>query len=164
MSALLDPRVFQFLPRSIAEHDPNYKQLIPYVVLKHRHEVFTYTRGTAGTEKRLTAKRSLGIGGHISVDDAMAMGDVYRTGMLRELHEEVELRCDFTETPIGFIYDDSTFVGSVHLGVVHLFELASGGAVPREDALTDTGFEPIADLKQHSSLFESWSQLVLAHL
>jgi hypothetical protein len=60
---LLDPAHFAFLPRSRAEDDPSFKQLIPYVVLKYRDQVFHYTRGQGGGEKRLRALRSVGIGG-----------------------------------------------------------------------------------------------------
>ena len=97
--------------------------MIPYIVLKCVDQVFHYRRGAAGTEKRLAALRSVGIGGHISEADAAGGIDPYQTGMLRELTEEVELGCAYRERCVGFINDDSTPVGSVHLGIVHVFEL-----------------------------------------
>src|SRR5262245_55932275 len=65
LARLLDPAHLSFLPRSRAEHDPSFKQLIPYVVLRWGDEAFHYTRGAAGTETRLQALRSIGVGGHI---------------------------------------------------------------------------------------------------
>ncbi|OWK39696.1 hypothetical protein FRUB_05586 [Fimbriiglobus ruber] len=163
-AALLDPAVYSFRPRSQVETDPSFKQLIPYVVLKCGPELFHYRRGAAGTEARLRAKRSVGIGGHISEADAAGGSDPYQTGMLREVTEEVAIGCGYSERLYGFINDDSTPVGSVHLGVVHLFELESPNALPGEDALVGTGFEPMDTLWQAREEFETWSQFVLAEL
>src|SRR5262245_47896142 len=87
-SAILDPSTFSFRPRYEVETDPSFKQLIPYIVLKCGELVFQYRRGSSGTEKRLEALRSIGIGGHISEADAAGGDDPYQTGMLRELTEE----------------------------------------------------------------------------
>ncbi|MCI0703434.1 MAG: phosphoesterase, partial [Planctomycetia bacterium] len=122
LAAILDPSAFEFRARSEVETDPSYKQLIPYIVLKCGDKLFHYRRGAAGTEKRLAALRSVGIGGHISEEDAAGGTDLYQIGMMRELMEEVDLGSAFTQKCIGFINDDRTPVGSVHLGVVHLFE------------------------------------------
>ena len=66
---LLDPVHLSYRPRSDVETDPSFKQLIPYVVLRCGGELFHYTRGTTGSEARLLAKRSIGLGGHISRED-----------------------------------------------------------------------------------------------
>src|SRR4051794_16485928 len=68
-TALLNPAGFSFRPRSEVETDPSFKQLIPYVVLRYGDKVFHYCRGGSGTETRLHAKRSVGIGGHIADTD-----------------------------------------------------------------------------------------------
>jgi len=160
-ASLLDPAQFSFRPRSQCETDPGFKQLIPYVVLRCGTQLFHYRRGKAGTEKRLQSLRSLGIGGHISTEDAAGGEDFYRTGMLRELAEEVAISSPLTERFLGFIHDDRTPVGSVHLGVVHLFELESPYAASREDALADAGFAPMSELLKLKDEFETWSQFVL---
>ena len=160
-TALLDPTVFAFRPRSECETDPGFKQLIPYVVLRFGNQLFQYRRGAAGTEKRLQSLRSVGIGGHISTVDAAGEGDPYRNGMLRELNEEVAIRSPYTERFLGFIYDDRTPVGSVHLGVVHLLDLESPSATSREDALADAGFVSMELVKMEKEQFETWSQFVL---
>ena len=72
---VLDPAHFHFLPRALAEHDPSYKQLIPYVVLRCGELVFHYTRGQSGGEARLRALRSVGIGGHICAEDGETSPD-----------------------------------------------------------------------------------------
>jgi len=172
---------FRFRPRYEVETDPSFKQLIPYIVLTCGELVFHYRRGSAGTEKRLEALRSIGIGGHMNEADARPAvaredcagstvsggrqtnsgADVYFTGMMRELTEEVDVGCGFREQCVGFINDDRTPVGSVHLGVVHVFELESPVARSREDALADAGFAPRAELLRDAEQFETWSQFVL---
>jgi predicted NUDIX family phosphoesterase len=162
---LLEPAHFSFRPRGEVETDPTFKQLIPYIVLRCRGEVFHYTRGSSGAETRLQALRSIGIGGHISEDDVGdAKGDLYRAGMLRELNEEMEIDTPYREQPFGFIYDDSNAVGQVHLGVVHVLELEETLAWPRESAIDEAGFATVHDLMRHHDEFETWSQLVLERL
>src|SRR5258707_1069554 len=81
--------------RHEVEQDPSFKQLIPYVIFLHtdsqgRRSVFQYTRGKGQGEGRLHSKRSVGVGGHISSEDAGAeAGHAYFEGMRRELDEEV---------------------------------------------------------------------------
>src|SRR5262249_36192992 len=79
---LLDPQRLRSLPRDLAEDDPSFKQLIPYVVLRFDGQLFHYRRATGG-EKRLWARRSIGIGGHICQNDGGGH-EAYRAGMLRE--------------------------------------------------------------------------------
>jgi predicted NUDIX family phosphoesterase len=161
LPALLDPAHLRFLPRSAAEEDPSFKQLIPYVVLRCGGQVFHYTRGRSGTEARLRALRSIGVGGHVSDADGALTGDLYRAGMHREIEEEVHLSCTYTEQTVGLINDDATPVGRVHLGVVHVFDLAEPEARRREEALTACGFAPLPELRQRRDEFETWSQFLL---
>ncbi len=171
LPALLDNRHLSYRPRSEMEQDPSFKQLIPYMVFRHTNEdgvplLFQYTRGGGQGEKRLHAKRSVGIGGHISTDDAEAgaIADVYRVGMQRELAEEVALETAYTEQCVGLINDDETPVGKVHLGVVHLFDLAEPLLMPREAEILDAGFRPVDELLGELDDFESWSQIVVQAL
>ena len=161
---LLEPRHFSFLPRGRAEEDPEFKQLIPYVVLKHGDSVFHYRRGQGAGEKRLRALRSVGIGGHINPIDHASSEHPYRDGMLREVAEEIELSTAYGETLVGFINDDSLPVGQVHLGIVHVFELDAPKVARREVDVMDTGFAPLAQLLRERDTFETWSQFVLAEL
>jgi predicted NUDIX family phosphoesterase len=162
--ALLDPAAFTFRPRAEVETDPGFKQLIPYVVLRCGGVLFHYRRGSAGTEARLRALRSVGIGGHISEADAAGGADPYRTGMFREVAEEVAICCGSVDQPLGFINDDETPVGRVHLGVVHLFELETPDVTPREDALAGAGFAPAGELWGRREEFETWSRFVLEEI
>jgi predicted NUDIX family phosphoesterase len=158
---LLDPAVQSYRPRAEVESDPSYKQLIPYVVLRWGDQVFHYTRGKRATETRLHALRSVGVGGHISADDSTLFGSPYREALLREVAEEVRLETTYEERCIGLINDDSTPVGQVHLGIVHVFDLAEPKVRRREQALTRSGFAPLAELRAQREEFETWSQFVL---
>lgn len=164
---LLNPEFMQFRPRSSVEDDPTFKQLIPYAILQSEIDgqqcVFQYTRGSGQGERRLHAKRSIGIGGHIAREDADGQ-DLYRSGMLRELSEEMIINSPYEEELVGFIFDDTSAVGRVHLGVVHRLTLQSPNASAREIDLVESGFEPIAKLKEKLPEFETWSQLCLRNL
>ena len=158
---ILDPAHLEYRTRGPAESDPSFKQLIPYVVLHHGGALFHYTRGKSGTEARLRALRSVGVGGHISADEDSAAADPYRAGMLRELREEITIDSPYRETMLGLINDDSTPVGQVHLGVVHLLDLESPAVTPREAAIAAAGFSTLDELRAQAAEFETWSQFVL---
>jgi len=169
LKPILASEQLTFRPRSEMEADPNFKQLIPYVILQYKDSsgqpfLFTYTRGKGQGEARLHAKRSFGIGGHVSAEDAAGGACPYEAGMRRELDEEVTIGSDFRESRMGLIYDDSTDVGRVHLGVVHLFELVRPDVKSNEDDLSDAAFVSVSELRKDRDRLEVWSQLCLDKL
>jgi predicted NUDIX family phosphoesterase len=161
LTRLLEPGHLSYRPRSQVETDPSFKQLIPYVVLHCRDEVFHYLRGQKATESRLRALRSLGVGGHIASTDVGLFESPYREGMLREVAEEVYLESPYRERCVGLINDDSNAVGQVHLGIVHIFDLEEPKARRRERVLTRAGFAPVLELRRQREEFETWSQFLL---
>jgi predicted NUDIX family phosphoesterase len=165
---LLDPLHVSYRPRPEMEKDPGFKQLIPYVIFRHRAtdgtvSLFCYTRGKGQGESRLHAKRSIGIGGHISADDS-GSENPYEEGMRRELLEEVQIDTPYESRLVGLINDDLTEVGKVHLGVVHIFDVEQPLVQPREDDICDTGFVPVGELLANMDRFETWSQICLQAL
>lgn len=170
LPALLEPRLVSYRARSDMEADPSYKQLIPYVVFRYRDaagrvNVFQYTRGKGQGESRLHAKRSIGIGGHISSDDASAVGShPYEEGLRRELEEEVLINTPYRAKCVGLINDDETEVGRVHLGVVHIYDVETPDVAPREDDICNTGFVPVEELLANRDGFETWSKICLEAL
>lgn len=163
LGALLAPTLATFRPRSEVEDDPSFKQIIPYVVFRCGGAVFCYTRGGSGGEARLRRRRSLGVGGHVSEEDADGRGtlEAYEMALRRELDEEVEVASPGVLSRVGLINDDSTPVGSVHLGVVHVYELERPAVAPRESTLIEPGFVPVADLRAEWNLFETWSRICI---
>ncbi|MBW3596610.1 MAG: phosphoesterase [Planctomycetes bacterium] len=166
LAELLNPEHASYRPRAQMEQDPSFKQLIPYVIFQHRDSagavrLFHYTRGSGQGERRLHRKRSIGVGGHISIEDSQVGGPPYEEGMRRELSEEVDVASPYRQRLVGLINDDETDVGRVHLGLVHVFELESPAVEPREDDIAETGFAPVETLLADRERFESWSQICL---
>ena len=119
----------RFIPRSQAESDPSHKQLIPYVIMTYGGKYLSYVRGRRAGETRLVGQRSIGIGGHINpVDDETPLfdadfGDAYCTAVKREVDEEVFVDTGHEDRVVALLNDDSTDVGKVHLGIVHVWKL-----------------------------------------
>ena len=168
LDTLLSRQHTSYRPRGEMEADPHFKQLIPYVIFCHRDNegqlsVFRYTRGSGQGERRLHSKHSVGIGGHISSDDAASTAP-YAEGMRRELEEEVIIGTPYVDRCVGLINDDETDVGKVHLGVVHIFDVRTPDVLPREPEIIDAGFRPVGDLLADLADFESWSRICLEAL
>ena len=167
LPALLDPGNTSWRTRAVVEEDPSFKQLIPYCVLRWQGDdgdprYFAYTRGGGQQEARLRAKRSLGIGGHISSIDGQHGDDrSYESGMRRELDEEVAIAGGYRSSCVGLINDDATAVGSVHLGILHVLDLELPKVASREADLMDGGFHSLAELQADRDPFETWSQIAI---
>lgn len=168
LEELLSPEHTSYRPRGQMEQDPGFKQLIPYVIFRHVDgagvsHLFQYTRGKGQGEQRLHSKRSVGIGGHISSDDAAEV-NAYDEGMRRELNEEVIIETTYRERCVGLINDDQTEVGRVHLGIVHLFDVEEPHIRPRETDILSAGFQPAGELLSDLDAFETWSKICLEAL
>lgn len=167
MPALLDPANNLFLPRPEAEEDPGHKQIIPYLVIRCGSRYLHYTRGKSGGESRLHAKGSIGIGGHINDGDTRAAHfDIaaYNRAVERELHEELVMPAVYRNRVAALLNDDSTDVGRVHLGIVHLIDVDSPDIQAREDAIRDIEFIGAEELSGRLERLEVWSQIVAAGL
>jgi predicted NUDIX family phosphoesterase len=154
-----------YLNRSAAELDRRYKQLIPYCLLLCGDRILRYQRGKGGGEKRLHGSFSVGIGGHISEEDhglfAKDLG--YQDSMRRELMEEVGVDAK-DAPPVAAINDDSTDVGYVHFGVVHLVRVPDESVASRRIGIVAPEFIPINEAVKDRSGYESWSRFCLENL
>jgi predicted NUDIX family phosphoesterase len=167
LPAILNPKNNRFMPRAQAENDPNFKQIIPYVVITDGESVLHYVRGKKAGEQRLVAKGSIGIGGHINDEDhsLFAVGlQAFQDAVKREVCEELSVQGVFDARPVGLINDDSTEVGQVHFGVVHVLRRTPEQVKKKEQVITQMEFVPVADLKSKREQMETWSQLCLDHL
>jgi predicted NUDIX family phosphoesterase len=166
------PRILEtentlFLPRSKAEEDPSYKQIIPYILIRKGNTLLHYVRGKGSGEKRLVAKGSMGIGGHINHRDESLFSTgigYYEEALQRELHEELLMDGTFKAPPVALINDDSTPVGQVHLGVVHLCQLQAENVSKGEACITDLKFLTLEELEARREQMETWSQLCLDYV
>ena len=156
-----------FFPRAQAENDPAYKQIIPYVLLAFQDRVLYYVRGKKAGEKRLVAKGSIGIGGHMNESDESLFAwdeQAYRAGVEREVNEEIKIDTPFQDRIVALLNDDTTEVGRVHLGIVHIFHLAEQKVEKREAMITNLAFLTRAELMARRESLETWSQICLDSL
>jgi predicted NUDIX family phosphoesterase len=154
--AILDLIVSQhtFIPREVAEVSPEYRQIIPYVVITCGDEVFVTRRTKKQTESRLHDKVSLGIGGHINP------GDDLLAGLRKELDEEVRIGGAYELAFAGILNDESTEVSRVHLGAVHLLTASTREVEVLETEKMTGGWVARAELPALREAMESWSQIV----
>lgn len=156
-----------FMPRSSAENDPSHKQIIPYALLVHGDRTLHYVRGKKAGEQRLVAKGSLGIGGHMNDgDEGLFALDraAYEAAVSREVAEEVHIDSAWRQLPVALINDDSTEVGRVHLGVVHVFLLDQPAVRKGEAMITELRFLDRAELLERRGNLETWSQFCFDNL
>jgi predicted NUDIX family phosphoesterase len=145
-----------FLDRPTAERSPQYKQIIPYVVIRHGDDFFLLQRTPKQAEARLHNKLSLGVGGHINPDAPAILA-----GLDKELEEEVGVEGDYEIRFKGILNDDTTDVGRVHLGVVFALESATGEVSVRETDKMTGSWVARDRLGAMRERMETWSQIVL---
>ena len=165
-----------FKLRGEVEDFPEYKQLIPYIIVRANGLIFTYQR--AGNEHRLDGKYSIGIGGHTNLSDLdhTGLNNIVRNAALREISEEldfgkivppaVQFKIDWQLLcPRAFLYsgNSDSIVNHVHFGIVYVVDLEFkdfDDVTLREegkklDWMTKT------ELIENSDNLEEWSRLVL---
>jgi predicted NUDIX family phosphoesterase len=158
-----------FLPRAEAETNSAYKQIIPYALIAFHNKVAYYVRGKKAGEQRLVAKGSIGIGGHMAEDADRFLWhstdeETYRAGVEREVNEEIKIDSSFEDRIVALLNDDTTEVGRVHLGIVHVFKLAEPKVEKREAMITGLAFLSKEELLARRETMETWSQICLDSL
>ncbi|TAL10839.1 MAG: NUDIX domain-containing protein [Chloroflexota bacterium] len=149
----------RFVDRALAESDRDLKQVIPYLVLRNGPAYFLMRRTRDGGDARLHNRWSIGVGGHLNPGDRDLAG-----GLRREWAEELE--ADFVPDfrLVGLLNDDTTDVGSVHVGAVYVADAAGRAVRIRETDKLDGAFADPDEVATHIDAMESWSALVFHHL
>ena len=149
-----------------------FKQILPYICImrdgKNGKEILSYSRGKVG-DSRMAAKRSVGFGGHVDLDDVVWESgniDIDRTlndAAFRELDEELGLGVLGYDLKKAFCLSDNTNeVGTVHLGVVYLASLLEGVNPQSSDECRDLRWvNPTTLSDDDKDLYESWSKIIL---
>jgi predicted NUDIX family phosphoesterase len=147
-------RLGEYRPRGEMERDPEWKQVIPYLVLRDADRYFLMRRTRAGRDERLHDRYSIGVGGHLNPGDGGL-----DLGLLREWEEE--LVADFVPPfrPIGLLNDDTTDVGRVHLGVVYEADAGGRDVAIRETEKLTGGFATPGEVAEVADLLEGWSRI-----
>lgn len=148
-----------FRPRPAMEADPSFKQVIPYLVLRDGERFFLMRRTRAGGDPRLHDRYSIGVGGHLNPGDVDLSG-----GLRREWAEEVA--ADFVPQfrLVALLNDDTTEVGSVHLGAVYVADAAGRPVGIRETEKLEGSFADAAEVAAVADRLESWSRLTFEYL
>jgi predicted NUDIX family phosphoesterase len=150
------------LDRNVAEQSPEWKQLIPYVVVRDGERTFLMERTEAGGDPRLHRKASIGVGGHLNPVDRGE--DPLIAGLAREWAEELETDWQPQFQLVGLLNDDSNPVGSVHLGVVFTVEARGRAVQVRETDKLSGRMASVQEVREAWPRLETWSQLVAADL
>lgn len=151
---------YEFINRSAAEENINYKQIIPYIVIKKDEKILLLKRRKAQTEKRLHGLLSLGAGGHINPIDCESSEDVLMHGLLRELNEEVDVENIISMHFCGIINDHSSEVSNYHLGLCYVL-VADGNVRVLETEKMEGSFVEVSSLLDMSENIETWSKILL---
>jgi len=152
-------RAGTYEPRPAMERDPSRKQIIPYLVLRDGPRWFLMQRTAAGGDERLHHRYSIGVGGHLNPGDGGLLG-----GLRREWAEELE--ADFVPEfeLVALLNDDTTDVGSVHLGAVYVADAGGRPVAIRETHKLSGAFADEADVASIADRMESWSRLTFEFL
>jgi predicted NUDIX family phosphoesterase len=155
-----------FRSRAIVEEDNSFKQIIPYVLVRHDSRYLLTRRTNRQTEKRLHGKYSIGIGGHINDTETLASGkNVLEAGLERELEEEIHVHGPRKSLELaGMISDETTPVGEVHLGLVFLLQTGSGDFTVNEPDLMTAEWANVDTVRAVSQQMETWSQIALENV
>jgi predicted NUDIX family phosphoesterase len=145
----------RYVPRDQAEHDPGQKQVIPYLVLRDDDAYFLMRRTRAGGDVRLHDRWSIGVGGRLNPGDVGLLG-----GLRREWREELIADFEPAFEPFALLNDDTTDVGSVHLGVVFLAEAEGRVVAVRETDKLAGSFASPAEVAAVAEHLETWSRIV----
>lgn len=176
--------------RAGLESNQDFLQLLPYCII-HKSELekpkqyLLYQRTKQVGEERLGGKFSIGVGGHIDLND-YADSEQTRTGELslmsllkrsieREIQEETSTDCHISEQMLkdcfmGVIVDRGNDVGKVHIGLVFSFddldligvEKASDTLKITEPELLDFGYQSLESLKTYDT--ERWTKILIDHI
>lgn len=163
-----------FIDRQTAETTSKYKQLIAYVWLETEDGlVLTYTRGKYSSAHRtlLLGRRSVGFGGHVLQQDTESLFSEIDGGLeqaaMREIAEELGGILPEAITPIGVIWDDSSFEGQKHIGVVMRGRLPHSTRIPNRSGELSINELRLLSKKELWNTFhamEFWSQLLIKEM
>lgn len=159
------PRIF-FADRDLVETNEDVVQWIPYCI-NHDDEAeerryLTYHR--KGTEGRLHGFRSLGIGGHVSNLDVPIKGagfcETIATALRRECDEEFPTEADIPQLQ-GTIYEGTTSVGRVHIGLVFTRRVALYREHNYGEEILLPQWRFHNELLSMEDSFENWSRILI---
>lgn len=160
----------KFMRRGDAEEDPRWKQIIPYLFFENGNRIFLMQRRGDHTESRLADMYSLGVGGHINVEDVKSTKSTRSTGSTkgiksvmewakREFEEEIKYSGKYSTEFVGILNHDANDVGMVHLGLVIKVSGESDGISVRDEHKVGK-LVSLSEAGKYYKHMETWSQIV----
>ena len=163
-----------FLPRDLVDNKSDTSieigKLLPQIlgyfqITDSDGRILTYRR--KGKEKGLLGKYSIGVGGHVDINDSYNVGmnlrNLVEFGSERELGEEINLtEFIFNPTKIISTYVDPT--STVHVGLPQEIHIDEKGELEySDDEFPGVEWYTKEELKELSKTveFETWSQLLI---
>lgn len=161
----------EFRRRGDLEEDPNYKQIIPQVILRYKSEAgetsYFLHKQVDGGETRLNQLCPLPLGGHVEEFDIGQEKDLIQSALDRELFEEADVQSKVIDKKfLGLIYiEDENPVNHVHIGLVYIFDLDGKDVKIKEtEKLEDIGFIDLDYLKTNINTLNFWSRKIVENL
>src|SRR3989338_8247505 len=161
----------RFLPRSEVESDPNWQQIIPYLIFENQGKIFLMRRKSSHTDRRLSNLYSIGIGGHIDKEDIIKStksmkstrgtkgNELIFNWAKREFEEEIKYDGQYIANFLGLLNDDSNDVGRVHLGLVIKLTGDSPKIAVRDEHKSGN-LVGVGEARKYYGKMETWSQIV----
>lgn len=154
--------------RGDAEDNDQFKQVIPYVIVRRGKEIFTYRRLEKGGEVRLHNQMSVGVGGHMNyVPGEDTWVSMMMTNALREINEELSIENlgEVNFELLGLINHDAGDAGLYHIGILLVMDVDKDAVVEvkETDQIEGRWFD-IEELMipEVFEELESWSQIAMA--
>lgn len=163
-----------YFPRSEIEKSEDHIQLIPCGIIEYKGKILLLRRSEIDPSNRLHEKYVIWAGGHVREQDTADNDDVLKTGLRRELSEELFIKSQYSvDGPIGFVYFPGNIRSRKHLGVVYKVELTSDEVAlgldqsefkERRGKSVSGTFQSPEQLKDYCSGMEQWSKSILKNL
>lgn len=165
---------YEYMQRGIAETNFDYKQPIPYGVVRNiqNGKVFVYKRWWAGSnawDSRLHSKFSIGVGGHIEQSDDVKQ-NLMVDCLLREIYEEISIKPEdvISVKLIWGINDDSNEVGKVHFWMCYIVDVGRDNFTLTDGELHSWEFMSFSQIKQMQLSgdydVETWTSIIIPHI
>lgn len=151
----------KFLPRGEVEKDPNWQQIIPYLIFENSSRIFLMRRKKDHSESRLADLYSIGIGGHINKSDLK--NNQIMEWAKREFEEEIDYKGKYKTEFLGLLNHDANEVGMVHVALVIKISGASPEIKIRDEHKSGELMD-IEKIRKYYKQMETWSQIVYDHL
>ena len=170
-AAYIDQLVPWAGPRPFLETCNEFRQFIPYVVIRQRGKILRYLRTSEGNESRLHGKISIGVGGHVDASDSIYNEDgsidllmTLLASAVREIQEEIGIAVLGDDLKIvAAIRSSASSVDMVHLAIVIVCDIDHYGDVNivEEDTFEDTDFYTKEEILADEAVKETWTALTL---